>query len=71
MIRLNRLNQDEIVINPSVVAYVERNPDTLITLLNGERIYVRQSIEEVINLTAAFFRRVASGSLQILSGRDT
>ncbi len=67
MIRLTRLNNQPVVINAQVVAYIETNPDTMVTLLNGERIYVRESPDEIVGLATTFLRRIASGALHILA----
>ncbi|MDR2705907.1 MAG: flagellar FlbD family protein, partial [Planctomycetaceae bacterium] len=38
MILLTRLNKDEFVLNAELIRYVERCPDTLITLINGDTL---------------------------------
>jgi len=58
MIRLTRRNNDAIVINLTTIAYVEATPDTLITLTSGERIHVRESLDEVVRGAVDYQRRV-------------
>ena len=48
MIKLNRLNGSEIVINPELIEWIESNPDTTLCLATGARIIVRNGMEEVI-----------------------
>ncbi len=56
MLRLTRLNRAPIVINCDVVAYVESDPDTLVTLLNGEKLHVRESVDELIEQATLYQR---------------
>jgi len=58
MIKLTRLNNSLLVINSDLIQYVESAPDTTLTLLNGEKVVVRESTDEVINLTIAFRARL-------------
>ena len=53
MIELTRLNGIPLVVNSDLIQYVESSPDTTLTLINGEKIVVRESSAEVINLTMA------------------
>ena len=61
MIRLTRLNKQPIGVNSDLIKFVENSPDTMITLIGGEKILVRESYEEILALMVAFRRRVLSG----------
>jgi flagellar protein FlbD len=61
MIHLTRLNNSSITINSDLVKFVEQSPDTVITLLNGEKILVRESAEQILDRIIEFRRRVLSG----------
>ncbi|MDR2756449.1 MAG: flagellar FlbD family protein [Planctomycetaceae bacterium] len=54
MILLTRLNREEFVLNAELIRYVERCPDTLITLTNGETLMVLESLDEVVRRTVAY-----------------
>ena len=58
MIELTRLNGSSLVVNSDLIQYVESAPDTTLTLLNGEKVVVRESAREVIDLTIAFRSRL-------------
>lgn len=47
MIELTRLNGKAIVLNSDLIKSAEASPDTMITLINGEKIIVRESCREV------------------------
>jgi flagellar protein FlbD len=46
------------VLNSDLIKYVERSPDTVITLTTGEKIVVREPVEEVVARVVAFRRSV-------------
>jgi len=62
MIHLTRLNNTSLTINSDLIKFVEQSPDTVITLLNGEKILVRESAEEVLDRIVDFRRRLLVGS---------
>ena len=48
MIKLTRLDGEPFVLNADLIRYIERRPDTFITLVSGERIVVGETMEVVI-----------------------
>ncbi len=48
MIKLTRLNGQELVINAEMIERMEAKPDTIITLTTGEQYIVRDSVDEII-----------------------
>ena len=48
MIKLTRLDGEPFVLNADLIRYIERRPDTFITLISGERIVVGETMEVVI-----------------------
>lgn len=69
MIRVSRLDGKEFVINALLIETVEAVPDTVITLTNGHKYVVRESVDDVIEQVAAFHRRITVGKTP-LSGRS-
>lgn len=61
MIQLTRLNNTSITINSDLIKFVEQSPDTVITLLNGEKILVRESVQELLERVVEYRRRVLTG----------
>jgi flagellar protein FlbD len=49
MIKLTRIDGEPFVLNAEMIRYVEKRPDTFITLTTGERIIVGESMEEVVD----------------------
>jgi flagellar protein FlbD len=62
MIHLTRLNNTNITINSDLIKLVEQSPDTVITLLKGEKILVRESAEQILDRIVDFRRRLLAGS---------
>jgi flagellar protein FlbD len=48
MIRLTRLNHQPIVVNAELIEYLEATPDTVISLVNGQKLTVLEGLEEVM-----------------------
>jgi flagellar protein FlbD len=59
MIALTRLNGKKFVLNALYIEQVEAFPDTTITLTNGKRFVVRESVQEVVDLVSNFYRQAA------------
>ena len=72
MIQLTRLNNHPILVNSDLIKFVENAPDTVLTLVTGEKIVVRESSEQVLERIIDFRRTVLSGrmpsSLEHLTG---
>lgn len=58
MIKLRRLNNSEIILNSELIEYIEETPDTIITLVNGHKIVVLESPEEVIEKVIIFKQKI-------------
>ena len=63
MIRLTRLNGQQITVNSDLIKFVESNPDTVITLVNGDKILVHESADQVVARVIEFRRAVITGLL--------
>jgi flagellar protein FlbD len=57
MIELTRLNGHKIAVNCDLIRYAEASPDTVLTLVTGEKLIVLESCDAVTAL--AFQYRVA------------
>jgi flagellar protein FlbD len=58
MIVVTRLNSKRLVLNAELIKTVEETPDTVITLVNGDRLLVRESVEEVVRRSVEYSRSV-------------
>ncbi len=58
MIRLSRLNGEPFVLNAELIVEVESTPDTLITMINGDHLMVRESVEQVVEKAVDYARQI-------------
>ncbi|MCD6450288.1 MAG: flagellar FlbD family protein [Thermotogaceae bacterium] len=58
MIWVTRLNGEKFVINSDHIEIVEANPDTVITLTNGDKYIVKESVDEIIEKVIEFRRKI-------------
>ena len=58
MIYLTRLNDSTIVINSDLIEFVESIPDTIITLATGQKIMVKESVEDVVDKTMKYKQEI-------------
>jgi flagellar protein FlbD len=62
MIHLTRLNNTTVTLNSDLIKCVEQSPDTVITLLNGEKILVQEPVSEIVARVIEFRRRIFIGA---------
>ena len=58
MIYLTRLNESKIVVNSDLIEFVEALPDTIITLTTGQKIIVKESVEEIVEMIKDYKRYI-------------
>ena len=56
VIVVTRLSGQRFVLNAEQIRTVEQNPDTVITLMNGDHVLVKESLEEVIRRSIEYGR---------------
>ena len=56
MITVTRLNGKAIVVNADLIRSVEENPDTTITLINGDHIIVQEPMIEIVDKAVGYGR---------------
>ncbi len=54
MIELTRLNGTKILVNDQLIEVVEETPDTVISLVTGKKIIVKESRQDVKNLVKSY-----------------
>jgi flagellar protein FlbD len=73
MILVTRLDGSTIVVNDDQIAWIETRPDTVISMMNGEKLLVREALETLVErarLPALAHRaRRAAGGAAARAGR--
>jgi len=58
MIKLTRYNGAFLLINESFIETVEETPDTVITMQNTHRYFVKESMDEIIDCIVDYRRSI-------------
>ncbi len=58
MIELTRLNGSPMLLNSDLIKTVDASPDTMLTLINGEKLIVREEPAEVVEHVLAYRARL-------------
>ena len=58
MIALTRLNGQRFVINAEKIRYLEQTPDTMVCCESGEKLMVKESLDEVIRRAIEYARAI-------------
>jgi flagellar protein FlbD len=58
MIQLTRLNHNPLIINSDLIKLIENTPDTVLSLVTGEKIVVLESSAQVVDKIVEFRRRI-------------
>ena len=56
MLRLPRLNKNELVINAEMIEFIEALPDTIVTLTSGKKIMVFEPVDTVVERIVEYNR---------------
>ena len=54
MIELTRLNGNPILLNSDLIKTAEASPDTMLTLINGEKLIVREELSQVLERVVVY-----------------
>jgi len=69
MVKLTRLNHQLVVVNPDHIFEAEALPDTTLRLANGERMIVRETLDQLIEKVVEYRQRIR-GDLGREGGHD-
>jgi len=71
MIRLTRLNNRPLVVNSDLIKFIENAPDTVITLVSGEKIVVLETAQEVINSIVEYRQQLRMPLTAVVHSADS
>ena len=58
VISLRRLNNQPIMVNADLIESLESTPDTVVTLVSGNKLIVRDSMDEIRDRIVDYKRRI-------------
>lgn len=54
MIKLTRLSHAAVILNSDLIEHIDETPDTVITLITGQKLRVLESAEEIVEKVVEF-----------------
>ena len=70
MIELTRLNGSPMMLNSDLIKTAEASPDTMLTLITGEKLIVSEGCAEVVERVLAYRARLLAGVARRLPSFD-
>jgi flagellar protein FlbD len=67
MIKLHRLDGQEIVVNADLIETVFSGPETIVSLFGGNRFLVKESVDQVQALVIEFKKQIYNSLPKILT----
>jgi len=61
MIHVTRINHMPLVLNSDLIEHIESSPDTIISLTNGQKMVVLETVEDIVRQVVEFRRSIFSG----------
>jgi flagellar protein FlbD len=68
MVTLTRITGSTFALNPDLIERVDRTPDTVITLVDGTKYLVRESLDDVVALVIEYRAKLISAAGNIEAG---
>ncbi len=58
MIKITKINGEELTLNSELIEFIEETPDTMISLTTGKKIIVMESCAEIVNRVIVFKSKI-------------
>jgi flagellar protein FlbD len=66
MIKVTRINKEQIVVNAELIEFLEETPDCIISLTTGKKLAVVETIDEIMDRIIRYRQQIHSP--QVLPG---
>jgi len=57
MITVTKLNDQQIIVNADLIEFIEPTPDTMISTTTGKKIFVKESVDEIIQRVVLYKKK--------------
>lgn len=64
MIKVTRFNGSEMHLNATLIETLEATPDSVITLINGKKVVVKEPVEEIKRMITEYYSTIGLLGLQ-------
>jgi len=58
MLRLTKINDAIILLNPDNIEYIEATPDSIITFSSGKTMIIKESLDEIQNKFVTYKKQI-------------
>lgn len=65
MLQLTRLSGPTFALNPDLIERAEATPDTVVTLVNGSKYVIRESLDELVTLVRRYRAEIVTASREL------
>ncbi|NLY88917.1 MAG: flagellar FlbD family protein [Firmicutes bacterium] len=66
MIEVTRLNGKKFWLNPHLIEFLEETPDTVVSLMTGKKVVVREKAREILEEIILYRRRLMDGGNEVV-----
>jgi flagellar protein FlbD len=66
VIKVRLIGDNQIVLNSDMIEFIEATPDTVISLSNGKKLIVRESVSEVVDKIVDFRLRLQKSAQDLV-----
>ncbi|MCK9456537.1 MAG: flagellar FlbD family protein [Candidatus Riflebacteria bacterium] len=64
MIEVSRINGKKFYLNAELIEYIESTPDTVITLIGGKTVMVKESVEIILRRVIKYKRLIHTAKIK-------
>lgn len=61
IIKVTRMDGEEIVVNVNLIETVRATPDTIINLTSGKKLLVKDEVDDIISKSMSYYREIIGG----------
>lgn len=70
MIKVTRLNGEQLVVNADLIEFVEATPDTVVSLTTGRKLVVKELVDTIVQAVVDYKRTCFHRSVAELTERE-
>lgn len=71
MITVTRFDGSQFVINAFMIEIIEPTPDTVISMIGGKKIIVKEPVDQIVESVVNFYKKIGiSGSINLISNEN-
>ncbi len=65
MIKVTRFDKSEFWVNPHLIEFMEETPDTVITLISGKKVVVKEKVKDILKKIIEYRKKLGINSQEM------